>query len=339
MRVQLKALETAGNRPMEQVQAEFHTLMEHFLLQNEANALLFARAHFTTAWMQIIGVTFGNLFHQIPVPMREAVLINTIESVLAKLQDDGLHATDRDALSEVTLAASARLRQDRLILEVARNARGSLDSWTFPSARLLQYFEALIRCIVMKDSSMQSRGNLYAAMLNLLEFVHPSEFERQYLRHVQRNRDRGANGSFDVLSMISTATSLDETDISAPPRNSKERQQLLNGFASVVVSNADKFLLAVCDDIAAETNNVWKTVAFMMLESLTLLSRIAQSGSTLNGQRTHTTCDSVTQYLRQHNILRQLIQELSTMDDRQLVEVLSGTPQGRTWNVESTRAM
>ena len=322
-------LETSGalrtTDATEEVGAEMVQIMSRFQQQNEANEVQFARSHFVQAWKQVVGVTLNQLYNQIPLVFRERVLFGIIDCVLSKLSDDSIHPNERESLCETLLMSFTRLRQDRLTLEVVRNVSLPLtsashgDAWALPAKQFLQYFDQMVQGAVSKESSFSSRGNLYAAIINLLQYVHPSEFERKYFRHANRLRNQGGFLMDDQMSVMTTVTSLDETNLTSRLTHSNERTQLLSGFISVLKTNLDAFMGSLCGDATMESSDVWRTIAFMTMDALIILCRVA-------GAKSH--WEMICGYLKRHNVLRHLVQELKSADDKKIIETLVSSSAG-----------
>ncbi len=220
---------------------EMEKILSWALRQNLCSNILFARSCCIEAWSHVLQVCLNHYYEDIPVEWREEVLFESADVILHYLPGD-LHASDYEALTEGLLVIFAKFRKDRALLDLARCAPESTyipageSGWeSLPIEKLLGFFESLTQCIINKNLTPVARGNLFAVMLNYLEYVSSSSQREDLDRNSQKQRR---------LSKLSS------------------------GIVNIFEKYSDQLLDVICSSASTDEGGVWRTVSLAILNRL-----------------------------------------------------------------------
>lgn len=274
-------------------------MLEYFVAENHEKEMAHAKFHCLQGWKQVLDITLSEDFNLLRPEARESLMYDLIASVLPKVVSVNATAAIAETHSEIAVALMTRLRQDKLYQSVLQD----VEEAALPAERLQAVFEDAIDCILAPDTSLRARGNLYAMLLNYLQYTTPEQF-------LAASKTRG-DASFTTPVMDDASTSNGaSTVLTATGSSHHSAIELAN--LRVLKINASRLLDVICRD-ALEGDDVWKTVAFTLLDALYYLTRRDRSNIVL-------------EYLYSSNYLRRFVQSLREATE-DLQDVMSETPK------------
>ncbi|KAH8829222.1 hypothetical protein DL96DRAFT_1597215 [Flagelloscypha sp. PMI_526] len=237
---------------------------------------------------RILDVTLTKCFSRIPGHRRESILFELLSTIPPIITSTNTAPSTAVLLSETVLSCMAKLREDRL---------QKLSSEALPSERLQTILRDTLHCLLNGTPSEQARGNLYAVLINFLQLVNPTSTPDSSLQRIPLDSSLSSSLSQSlVLSRVPAASSQDS---------------LVMQCSTILKTCTDKLAAAVSRD-AIDGSEVWRTIAFMLLDSLARLS--AQ-------ERQHPLLTA----LVRHGVLDNFIRSLKDSDER-LMSILRPDP-------------
>lgn len=236
-----------------------------------------------------------------------------------------------DLISQVVLRLMVKLREQRIPLfqtessaidqkfstGSARKAAFSGSMKRLPVDQCLDIFRAMLQFLLRENTSQKSRGNLYAAILNYIQYTTMKLplIHAGMLRRMLRQDAPGGLGDSVLDNMsrkLDTGREFDYHDfmqIHAEMYNDDESNVLDNGNENVLNGTSQqniRRLLSVVTLDAINARNVWKTLALALLDSLFMYDRRKSQWLI---------------YLTESGLLQQLLDMLATQE-QQLQHVL-----------------
>lgn len=254
------------------IKEETKLILETLVVENHRREIDFARLRCLKAWRLALDVSLGRAFHLVPYEGRHGLLIDLLSSVLPPLASDQVDVTYTEFLAGAAVSLITKLREEK-----RRQGGDSFDGSAFAADRLHGVLRGILRALASSSASAAVRGNLYATLLNYLQFARGSEIESDVLAPV----DDSSSTVDDDLISIDGASSLGGM---RPLR----RSVLDAGNLTILQGEMDKILPMICRD-AAIGAEVWRTVAFTVLDAILvvtirervaskLLSRLSKQG-------------------------------------------------------------
>jgi nuclear pore complex protein Nup205 len=245
-----------------QLAAEMRYLLESCVKENNRREIEYAKSMGFEAWRQVVNVSLTKCFDRIPPESREGILFDLLQEVPPVLRKSTLGVSSTVILSEVTVMLITKLREDRsqriLLQSLADDPNSAATS--LPEDRFHSILKSLLESVLSPGMPEVVRGNLYASIINNLQLV-------------------------QTVANAKKQTTLLDDDVEEEPLfgTSKEiqRYSLEIGSINIINSLAERLIPAVCRD-AVDGSEVWKTVAFTLLDSLVRLSRIQRQHKVLH---------------------------------------------------------
>lgn len=249
-------------------------------------------------------------FSRLPHDRRENMLFDILHVLPTIIRSADIQERTAVLLSEAVLSSITKLREDRSQQVIIQSAGGDAGAGSLPVERLKSLLRSLLECVVDNNRVELVRGNLYAALINYLHLVASTKPEESMV-----------GGAASLALSLAASTTQDDFLFSD--------KKSFNGFASqsgkaqgsssalesgslAVMKNVIERLVATIARDAIDGTEVWKTVAFMSLDSLVQLSRV---------EKPHTVLSA----LVRHGILSNFIRSLKDSDLR-LQAVLKPDP-------------
>ncbi|KAI8987212.1 nucleoporin Nup186/Nup192/Nup205 [Pilobolus umbonatus] len=235
---EIRMLRTTGVSTEDRIQleTEMGSILKGLMAENRHREIAAARLHCLRAWKQIIQVTLTDCFDLFHFELRETITYDLLSMLLPKLeQPNRLQPDLLKGLSEVILTLLTRLREDKhrqSILKVPAGDAFPAES-SLPDEKLRFVFHGILNVILKDKCDISLRSDMYTALVNFVQYISPSP--------VSHSKDR------------------------FPSRNIQEQivDLITSGYES-------KLLTRVCND-ASEGQGLFKTTAFMALESIYVL--------------------------------------------------------------------
>lgn len=262
-------------------------VLESCAIENHRREISYAVATGYEAWHRLLDMTLTKCFHRLPHDRRENVLFDLLHVLPGIVRSDVQEAT-AVLLSEATLSTITKLREDRRHQIMLQSAGGDIEAGSLPTERLYALLRSLLECILDNNRSELVRGNLYACLINYLHLVSADD-----VRHDVEAVVVDTIGKRSVALSTSAFTSRDDLALtesqggsarSTPTPGGRPTQRtstLEVGTLSLMKSVMERLVSTISRD-AIDGTEVWKTVAFMLLDSLAHLCRADKSRTLLS---------------------------------------------------------
>ncbi|CAO1630948.1 unnamed protein product [Sympodiomycopsis kandeliae] len=186
-----------------------------------------------------------------------------------------------DLAAGAILALLTSLRRHRSALEAASRLTGSVDSVDdLPIDRLLVTLRALTGALLRTSISVSARGHLYSALINYLQLARvaslPDESRQQQRQSLLLGGDDSSSqiglndfndGASGIFSLSGTSAAGNETQ---PASLLEQRTR------SFLASHAERLIPVIARD-ALDAPDVWRTVAFTLLDKLVALEGLTRN--------------------------------------------------------------
>ncbi|KAH0834004.1 hypothetical protein J3R83DRAFT_11240 [Lanmaoa asiatica] len=265
----------------EKLNAETAYILESCAIENHRREVSYAVATGYEAWCRLLDMTLTKCFNRLPHDRRENMLFDLLH-VLPGIVRSDVQETTAVLLSEAILSTITKLREDRRHQIMLQSAGGDIEAGSLPTERLYALLRSLLECILDNNRSELVRGNLYACMINYLNLVSADDGRDDVEVVVDTFGKRSMALSVSALSPreeLSLVESQGGSAQSTPTPGGRPAQStstLEAGSLSVLKSVMERLVSTISRD-AIDGTEVWKTVAFMLLDSLAHLCRADKS--------------------------------------------------------------
>jgi len=298
----------------ERLQAETTYILESCVVENHRREISFANATGFDAWRRLVDMTLIKCFARLPRDRRETMLFDLLHEIPPIIRSSNIHESTSVLLSEVSLSLITKLREDRRSQLLIQSAGVDSDAGSLPAERLYAILHSILECIL--DNRIELvRGNLYAALIN-------------YFHLISSDSESAAPGEHGGgLSMsLSLSTSIARQDsgfgnsqlsVALPTQTGRSGaavSSLEAGSLNAIRPAAERLVMVISRD-ATDGTEVWKTVAFLLLDCLAHISR---------GDKQHIVLSA----LARHGFLPNFVYSLKEADAR-LQSVLKPDPGAR----------
>lgn len=261
---------------LEQLSTEIAYVLQSCAVENHRRQVRHATGQGYEAWRRLLDVTLTKCFGRLPHGKRENMLFEILH-VLPESIKDGENVEERTAvlLSEAVLSCMTKLREDRHRQVIMQDAygegrAGGGGGGGLPAERLHALLRSVIECLLERSRVELVRGNLYAALISYLHLIFSPEGGFAGAQAVPTDNAPRA------LAM-STALMREETNFGSsrsgtPGPSAATSSPLFTGSLALIKAASDRLIAAVARD-AIDGAEVWKTIAFMLLDALVQVSR------------------------------------------------------------------
>ncbi|KAI9057540.1 hypothetical protein FKP32DRAFT_1598103 [Trametes sanguinea] len=256
----------------EALEAESNYVLESCAIENHRRKIRYATATGYEAWRRLLDMALMKCFDRLPFDRRENMLFDLLHVLPALLRSSNVEESTAVLLAETILSTITKLREDRRHQVLLQSAGGDAEAGALPAERLSVLLRSILDCIMDNNRIELVRGNLYAALVNYLHLV----------LHDELPEGAGENGYAGLASSLSVAASRDDLVFSDSMSLASMSSQLgrspaqsagLIATSIAVLKPITERLIAIVSRDAIDGTEVWKTVAFMLLDSLVRLSR------------------------------------------------------------------
>ena len=194
------------------------------------------------------------------------MLLDLLHALPSALDSANVEEATAVILAESILTAITKPREDRRVLRPTDSLGPTARS--LPAERLFSLLKSLVGAILNSSRFELVRGNLYASLI-------------QYLQLVMSN---GVPTS-DQEELFSTQAELKDGEAKSKRPSRFSRTKEAQGSFAVIQPVAERLVSVISRD-AVDGAEVWKTVAFVLLDSLvhislpqqTVITALARSG-------------------------------------------------------------
>ncbi|KAJ7830504.1 nucleoporin Nup186/Nup192/Nup205 [Mycena olivaceomarginata] len=266
----------------DQLNAETTYILESCAVENHRREVAHAKSAGYESWKRLLDMTLTKCFNRLPDDHRENMLFDLLHVLPTILRSEDIQESTAVLLSEGVLSAVTKLREDRRHQVLVQSAHGDADAGTLPAERLYAILRNILECIVDNNRVELVRGNLYAAIINYVHLIAPSG---------EVSNDPKASG----LSMsLAASTTRDDflfdsqalAPVSQAGRPHSSGVSLELGSLALMKPAMERLIATVSRD-AIDGSEVWKTIAFMLLDSLVQLSGVEKQHVVLSALVRH----------------------------------------------------
>lgn len=255
---------------VERLSAETAYILESCTVENHRREVSFAVASGFEAWRRLVDMTLVKCFVRLPRDRRETMLFDLLHELPPIIHSETIQPPTAVLLSEVSLSLITKLREDRRSQLVLQSAGIDSDAGSLPAERLYALLRNIVECI--SESRIELvRGNLYAALINYFHLI-----------SWDAGSDPMGGKSNDLSLSLSASTTGDDfifgesqSVVSLPlhPARAASTISILEAGTLTVLKPIMERLVAMISRDAIDGTEVWKTVAFTLLDCLVHLSQ------------------------------------------------------------------
>ncbi len=250
----------------QQLSTETTYILESCVIENHRREVQYATASCYESWRRLLDMTLVKCFDRIPYGCREVFLFDLLHVLPSALRSRNTHDAAAAILSEAVLSTLTKLREDRRRLILIHSP--SAEASELPAERLYALLRDLLQCITDNNRNELVRGNLYASLVNYIHLITDTEHSSIGHDDTEGLGSSSVRGdSEDPLSLNNLASTYSTS--AGPSHNGSS--SLIDGSLSILRPAMERLVLLVCGD-AIDGAEVWKTVAFVLLDSLSRLS-------------------------------------------------------------------
>ncbi|KAG8908999.1 hypothetical protein FRB99_000102 [Tulasnella sp. 403] len=253
---------------------EIKFVVDSCSVENHRRLVQHAKEVSFVAWRHVLDISLLECFDRLPRGRREHLTLDILQALSSFLSRSSPSPAIVVLLAEVVLSLSTKLREDRHHQLIIQSTVDDSYAASLPLDRIHSIFRGILQCILQSGTSERFRGNLYAALTNIIHLVMSDSAQE----HSPKVDGTGHKLSERSLSFIADEPSRDADSLlfgrSVSSRGSQvKRTALESGTLNIVNKFVDRIVPVVCRD-AADGSEVWKTVAFTFLDALVQLSRV-----------------------------------------------------------------
>ncbi|KZT24940.1 hypothetical protein NEOLEDRAFT_1178711 [Neolentinus lepideus HHB14362 ss-1] len=247
---------------IQQLAAETNYVLQSCVAENHRRKVHYAVSAGYESWRRLLDMTLMKCFTQLPPDGRENMLFDLLHALPIAIRSPNVEEGTDVLLSEAILSCITKLREDRKHQIIVQSAGGDVDASALPLERLTALLRNLLDIIVDSNGNEFVRGNLYAALINYQHLVASKTTEP--------DADMG-NLAASLLTSSIQDDSLFGSQMTIVPSTSQKNRHTtttLNSVSLAVLKGTADRLTAVVARDAIDGSEVWKTVAFMLLDAL-----------------------------------------------------------------------
>ncbi|KAI6038837.1 nucleoporin Nup186/Nup192/Nup205 [Pisolithus marmoratus] len=264
----------------EKLNLETTYILESCAIENHRREITHAIANGYESWRRLLDMTLMKCFNRLPHDRRENMLFDLLHVLPALIRSD-IQERTAILLSEAILTVITKLREDRNYQIMLQSAGGDPKAGSLPEERLYALLRNILECTLDNDRSELVRGNLYACLVNYLHLVAGDDRSPRAEPSSEVVSRRSMSLS---LSVVSTREDLSFSENQSARSNTPTPASLISnlegGSLSVMKSVTERLVATISRD-AMDGTEVWKTVAFTLLDSLVNLCRAEKSRTLL----------------------------------------------------------
>jgi len=260
-------LHTQGNivtaTQAEQLTTEMTYILESFAIENRRRGICHARSTSYEAWRRLLDMALTKCFTQLPHDRRENMLFHLLHALSTTISSANIEESTAVLLSETILSSITKLREDRRHQIIIQSVGGDANAGSLPAERLYALLRSILECILDTNRIDLVRGNLYASLINYLHLISSTDVVSLA---VSEDNVLPVPGPREQL-YLSNSRPFSAMELSNPSSSS------LEAGALVEIKHSIARFVAIISRDAIDGTEVWKTIAFMLLDSLVRLCR------------------------------------------------------------------
>ncbi|KAJ3879118.1 nucleoporin Nup186/Nup192/Nup205 [Lentinula edodes] len=281
---------------VQQLEAETSYILESSAIENHRRQVVHAISTGFEAWRRVLDITLTRCFDYLPQDHRENMLFDILHVLPPIIKSEDIHESTAVLLSEVVLSSITKLYEDRRHQIILQSAGGDPHSDLLPAERLYLILRSILECIIGSNHIELVRGNLYAALINYVNLVSSSEDSTSKSQSLAVS----VFGSTREASPFNSSLSVD------PHIPLSQNSQLQTNSLALLKTGLERLLITISRD-AIDGTEVWRTVAFMLLDSLIQLSALEKQHPVLLQLTRHGILSNFVQGVKESDSLLQCV--------------------------------
>ncbi|TFK29062.1 hypothetical protein FA15DRAFT_700346 [Coprinopsis marcescibilis] len=266
----------ATSAQSEQLNNEINYVCESCAVENHRRQVAFSVAGGFESWRRMLDLALTKCFDRLPHEHRENMLFDLLHVIPSAIRSPNVEESTAVLLSEATLSLITKLREDRRHQLVLQSS--GLDSaGSLPAERLYSILRTVVEGVLDSNRSELIRGNLYGSLVNFIHLILIS-------KDLQLGSEESTDFSALELSSSFSASPYGSNRSLIVSRNGGSPIEL--GILASVKPVLER-LVAVISRDAIDGTEVWKTVAFMLLDAVVQLSGLEKPHVALSALNRH----------------------------------------------------
>ena len=294
----------------DRLSSEISYILGSCAIENHRRKVSHARVGGFEAWRRLLDLALMKCFDRLPHNRRENMLFDLLHVLPVAIRSPNIEESTAILLSETVLSSITKLREDRQHQIILQSVGGESESGSLPAERLYNILRNILESILDNNHVELVRGNLYAALINFIHLMRSS--------HDGKTSQQGDTSMFAVPILNSTMRDSLAFSGSAsllPSMTDKSLEGTVSalelGGLAVLKPVIERLVATIARD-AIDGTEVWKTIAFMLLDATVQLSSLEKQHVVLSA-------------LTRHGILSNFVRSLKDSDSR-LQSVLKPDP-------------
>jgi nuclear pore complex protein Nup205 len=195
------------------------------------------------------------------------MLFDLLHVLPPALRSDNISESVSVLLAETVLSSVTKLREDRQHQIILQSVGGNAESGSLPTERLYTILRNILEGILDSNRVELVRGNLYAALINFIHLIASPNESFDFSNHALSLSLAGSLtqsvASFNPSESLVLTSSIQNVSAST--------SVLLSGTLNVMRDVIERLVAIIARD-AIDGTEVWKTIAFMLLDALVQLA-------------------------------------------------------------------
>lgn len=263
----------AGPNIHEQLRNETKYILTSCTIENNRRQVQYAKGVGFRSWKQLLDVCLAKGFHRLPQDRRESILFDLIYIIPPAILHSSASQSTATMLSEVMLSLVTKLRGDRQQQLILQSTFDDSYAASLPVDRLKTLLKSVLECLAGSGKAELIRGNLYASLVNYLHLVEDAR-ERSNLDNLGSEHGFSPSKSFSRSSSVSRDEFGEEAAVPFVVGRSHDKRSELEVSTLAIINKDVDGLVSIVSTDAIDGTEVWRTVAFTLLDSLVGLSRL-----------------------------------------------------------------
>jgi len=243
----------------EQLKKETTYVVESCAIENHRRKILHALIEGFQAWKQLLDMCLMRCFDRLPHDRRENILLDLLHVLPTAERASNFGESVYVLLAETVLSLVTKLREDRQHQITLQSVGGNPESGSLPAERLHMISHNILKGILDSNRMELVRGNLYAALVNFIHLITSSDGTPDFSSLAMST---SFSGSLNHSRSLIPLGSIRNKSSSTPA--------LFSGTLNSMRDVIDPLVVVVARD-AIDGTEVWKTVAFILLDALVQL--------------------------------------------------------------------
>ncbi|KAF7759783.1 hypothetical protein Agabi119p4_11478 [Agaricus bisporus var. burnettii] len=291
---------------LDQINKETTYILESCVVENNRRKVSHALLDGFESWKRLLDMSLMKCFDRLPHDRRENMLFDLLHVLPPAIRSNSIDENVSVLLAETVLASITKLREDRQHQVILQSVGGNAESGSLPAERLYAILRNALDGILGSNRVELVRGNLYAALIN---FIHLIASSNESPETSNQALTVSLHGSFNqsVASLNASHSLVPFGEV----KNVSPGSSLVSGALSAMRDGMERLVATVSRD-AIDGTEVWKTIAFMLLDALVELSVREKQSVVISA-------------LTRHGILANFVRGIKESDER-LQSVLKPDP-------------